>query len=104
MLSTLLLLLLEMHSKGAVLLQAYAYQPPEATTSFLGNWVFLWINPVLRNGYTKILDGNEIPILEESMSSKSLRLKIRTAWNARGAFEMIYIFQHRGERIPDMRS
>lgn len=90
--STLVLLLLELQNKRAALLQAYAHQPPEAITSFIGNWVFLWVNPVLRKGYTKMLAEDDIPDLDEKMSSKGLRLAIRTAWDARGALEMITLF------------
>lgn len=87
LLSTLVLLPLELRSKRAVLLMAYRGQPPEAITSFLGNWVFSWVNPILRKGYTKILSEQETPALEEHMSSKALRLAIRTAWDTRGAFD-----------------
>lgn len=88
LLSTSVLLLLELQSKRGALLQAYAHQPPEAVTSFLGNWVFLWVNSVILKGYTRILSEDEIPLLDDYMSSKALRQAIRKAWDARGAFEM----------------
>lgn len=87
LLFTLVLLLLELQSKRPALLQAYAHQPPEAVTSFIGNWFFLWMNPVLRKGYTKLLAEDDIPNLDEELSSKGLRLAIRIAWDARGALE-----------------
>lgn len=89
-LSTLVLLLLELQGKRGALLQPYARQPPEAVTSFLGNWLFVWVNPILWKGYAKILSGRDIPILDHHMSSKALRQAIRKAWDARGAFAIIY--------------
>lgn len=90
-LSTLVLLLLELQGKRGALLQPYARQPPEAVTSFLGNWLFVWVNPVLWKGYAKILSGPDIPVLDHHMSSKALRQAIRKAWDARGAFAIIYL-------------
>lgn len=89
-LSTLALLLFELRSKRAVLLQPFANQPPEATTSFLGNWLFLWVNPILWKGYKNILSQDELPTLDEHMSSKSLRLLTREVWDARSAFDTIH--------------
>lgn len=103
LLSTLVLLLLELQSKRGILLQAYAHQPPEAVTSFLGSWVFLWVNSVILKGYKRILSEDEIPILDDDMSSKALRQAIRKAWDARGAFEMKQCFQPRGDRTTDFR-
>lgn len=89
LISTLLLVLLELQSKRTVLLQAYSNQPPEAVTSFIGNWVFLWINPILAKGYRSILSEDATPVLDEKMLSKSLRLSMRTAWDKRGTVHEI---------------
>ncbi|KAI3399955.1 hypothetical protein diail_5111 [Diaporthe ilicicola] len=77
------LLLLELQSKRPILVAAYQPEPPEATTSFLGRVLFTWINPILFSGYTKILQGNDLPPLGQSLGSKGLRQSLLRAWDRR---------------------
>lgn len=87
--SALLVLIAEGQDKRSTLFKAYAHEPPEATSSFLGNVLFLWINPILARGYAKPLGDDDIPVLDRSASSKSLRRAILRAWDQRGAHLLI---------------
>ncbi|CAN8101311.1 unnamed protein product [Discula destructiva] len=81
--TTLALLLLESQNKRRVLLKAYADEPPEAVTSFLGNILFLWINPILARGYGNELSQDDIPGLDQSLASKTLRQAVIRTWDQR---------------------
>lgn len=83
--STLILLGLELHAKTPLLFEAYVYEPPEVTTSFFGNTLFWWINPILAQGYRRSLSEDDIPMLDQNISSMTLRESILKAWNQRGA-------------------
>lgn len=82
--STLIVLVSESLGKRSALFKAYVGEPPEATSSFLGNVLFLWINPILARGYRKPLSEVEIPDLDYDASSKALRRAIVRAWDQRG--------------------
>lgn len=83
--SVFLLLLLECQDKRAILLDAYKSEPPEATTGPIGRALFLWINRILVEGYHKILQDDDIPPLDQDLSSTSLRRAILRAWDQRGS-------------------
>lgn len=85
--STLIMLVLENQNKRSILLKAYANESPEATSSFLGNVLFLWINPILATGYGKFLGEDDIPVLDQHTSSKSLRQAMLRAWDQRGMYD-----------------
>lgn len=82
--SALFLLILEIQSKSQILVDSYVCEPPEATTSFFGNMLFWWINPILARGYSMVLVEDDIPILDQDTSSKSLRQAILQSWDQRG--------------------
>ena len=82
----LLLLLLECQSKRDILLDVYKSEPPEETASFIGRVLFLWVNPILVEGYHKIFHVNDLPALDRNISSKNLRRAILRAWDQRGLY------------------
>lgn len=79
------ILLLEIQGKRSLLLPAYQSEPPEFTTSFLGRVLFTWINPILFSGYTKILQVDDLPLLDRNLNSKNIRQTILRAWDQRGS-------------------
>lgn len=87
------LLFLEIHGKGSILLPAYQSEPPEATTSFLGRVLFTWINPILFSGYTKILQVDDLPLLDRDLDSKNIRQTILREWDQRGPCLSHLVFQ-----------
>lgn len=94
------LLLLEIQGKGSLLLPEYQSEPPEATTSFLGRALFTWINPILFSGYTKILQVEDLPLLDRGLDSQNIRQTILRAWDQRGSCLSHPIFQFlRGVQI-----
>lgn len=83
----LFLLWIECRSKDPILRVAYRMEPPEAATSFLGRVFFSWINPVLVEGYNKVLVEDDLPALDRELSSKSLRQGVLRAWDQRGVWQ-----------------
>lgn len=83
--SVLLALLLESQNKRSILLDAYKTEPPEATTGPIGRVLFLWINPILLQGYHNILQVDDLPPLDRNLSSRNLRQAIQCTWNQRGS-------------------
>lgn len=82
--SAFILLNLEIQNKALILLEDYANEPPEVTTSFFGNVLFWWINPILAQGYSRSLGEDDIPLLDKSTSSKALREAVIRSWDQRG--------------------
>lgn len=81
---SLVVLASEAQSKRSVIYPSHADEPPEATSSFVGNGLFLWINPILARAYKKPLDDDGIPVLDREAASKTLRQAILQSWGLRG--------------------
>lgn len=48
--------------------------------------LFLWINPILVRGYSMELGQDDMPGLDQGLSSHTLRQAILRAWDQRGMF------------------
>jgi hypothetical protein len=42
---------------------------------------FVWLNSLLRQGYTALLNGNELPHIHEKLSSQDLSKSFEAAWD-----------------------
>lgn len=76
-------LVLENLDKKSILRKPYQQCAPEETTGILGRTFFWWINPILRDGNRSILVAEELPSIDEKLSSGALRKGIIQAWSKR---------------------
>ena len=79
----LVLLVGESKENGTILKSQYQGLSPEETSSIIGKTFFLWINPILQKGHGKILDHADLPNVECTLSSETLRRKILLSWDQR---------------------
>lgn len=78
------LLVCESRSKELITKSLTRKVTPEEMSGILGRAFFWWINPVLRKGNGSILKPEDMPVLDENLSSEKLRGKAVLAWNQRG--------------------
>lgn len=57
---------------------------PEEQSGIFGRAFFLWINPVLREGYHNVLVGHELPRLRRDIRPGATRKAMLQAWSQRG--------------------
>lgn len=79
----LLLVATESQGKQAVLVQPYSEQPPEQHAGILNRAFFWWINPILAQGYQKVLNIDALPGLDDQLSSQHIRRHALKAWDQR---------------------
>jgi ATP-binding cassette subfamily C (CFTR/MRP) protein 1 len=60
------------------------HQSPEENHSILSRIFFIWINPILLQGYTNILGNQDLPPLNSDMKPESTRKTILHTWSQRG--------------------
>ncbi|GFF96656.1 metal resistance protein YCF1 [Aspergillus udagawae] len=77
----LLLLMLEAVQKRHTLGKEYSGYPPEATAGIFNRLFFVWLNPLFRSGFSKILAVDDLFILDKQLSSKRLYSTLETLWN-----------------------
>ncbi|KAK6082594.1 ABC transporter [Seiridium cupressi] len=80
----LILLTVESFNKHQILLDRTAALSPEDTAGVLSKSFFWWINSVLAQGYHTILQDDNLPRLDSSLSSTSLRKTSLWVWEQRG--------------------
>ncbi len=76
----LLVLILEAQSKHPYLKPAYQALSPEVTAGIINRTLFWWINSLFQIGYRKLLTYQDLPVLDEKLSSEPLRLKLQYKW------------------------
>lgn len=54
---------------------------PEETAALIGQAFLYWLHPVLRQGYRARLNLNQLPEIDEQLSSMKLRENVSEAWN-----------------------
>jgi hypothetical protein len=64
-----LLLIPESTSKVPLLKEEYQRIAPETTSGVFGQSLFLWLNPLLAHGNREVLSTDDLPGLDESLSS-----------------------------------
>jgi ATP-binding cassette subfamily C (CFTR/MRP) protein 1 len=79
-----LLLVSECQGKERILRDPYRGLPPEQTAGILSRILFWWINPILVQGSSKILTGDDLPYIDQELCSKTLRKKALRTWDQRG--------------------
>ncbi|EWY89932.1 hypothetical protein FOYG_07576 [Fusarium oxysporum NRRL 32931] len=79
----LLLVATESRSKQGLLKSPYDSQAPEQLAGILSRTFFWWINPILVLGNRIMLSGNDLPLIDDRLSSKQLRHRGLKAWDKR---------------------
>ncbi|KAF3769045.1 putative ABC transporter [Cryphonectria parasitica EP155] len=77
------LLVLESHSKEAILLAKHKHLSPEDTAGLVQRVLFWWVNPILARGSRQILQNEDLPRIGQQFSSDGLRRAILRAWHQR---------------------
>ncbi|KAK3394647.1 ABC transporter type 1, transmembrane domain-containing protein [Podospora didyma] len=75
-----LLIVTESLAKDSTLLDGGQPVPPEEKSSIFGRVFFLWVNPVLVDGYSTRLGSHNLPNIDHALSSEALRAAILRAW------------------------
>ncbi len=73
-------LVTEAVEKRSILLEPYKDLPPEATSGVYSRSVFWWLNPLLRFGFGKTLQTDDLFNLDEALSSAKLRDRFSSSW------------------------
>ncbi|GAQ10891.1 hypothetical protein ALT_8212 [Aspergillus lentulus] len=76
-----LLLILETVEKRHILRKGYSGYPPEATAGIFNRLFFLWLNPLFRSGFSKILAVEDLFVLDKQLSSRRLYSTLETLWD-----------------------
>ncbi|KAB8210491.1 P-loop containing nucleoside triphosphate hydrolase protein [Aspergillus parasiticus] len=76
-----LLLLLEIVEKRRILKSVYAKYPPEATGGIFNRFLFWWLNPLFKTGFSKLLSVEDLYTLDKQLTSKTLHNSLETMWN-----------------------
>ncbi|RKK45575.1 hypothetical protein BFJ67_g8595 [Fusarium oxysporum f. sp. cepae] len=79
----LLLVATESRSKQGLLKSPYGSQAPEQLAGILSRTFFWWINPMLALGNRIMLSGDDLPLIDDQLSSKQLRHRGLKAWDKR---------------------
>ncbi|KAJ8216260.1 hypothetical protein LV164_001134 [Aspergillus fumigatus] len=84
-----LLLILEAVEKRHILRKGQSGYPPEATAGIFNRSFFLWLNPLFRSGFSKILDVEDLFDLDKHLSSRRLYSTLETLWDKAFATEPV---------------
>lgn len=79
----LLLVATESRSKQGLLKSPYDSQAPEQLAGILSRTFFWWISPIFVLGNRIMLSGNDLPLIDDQLSSKQLRHRGLKAWDKR---------------------
>lgn len=77
------ILLLEQWSKRPGLSGLARPLSPEEQNGVLSRVFFIWVNPILHQGYKNILVGHDLPPLSQRVAPKITRKRILRAWSQR---------------------
>jgi hypothetical protein len=81
-----LLAAIESRDKAPMLRSEYARKAPSQRAGILSRTFFWWMNSFLALGNHKILKEDDLPPLDEALSSRSIRQRALKAWDRRGKF------------------
>ncbi|OBS25287.1 hypothetical protein FPOA_05820 [Fusarium poae] len=79
----LLLVVAETHHKSSDLLPEYSKTSSELRSSLLSRAFFTWLFPVLSMGFKSVISSEDLPAINEKLSSQELTAKVDTRWNRR---------------------
>lgn len=76
-----LILLLEATEKRRLLRPTYTRYPPEATSSVFNQSFFWWLNPLLINGFGKVLSVEKLFPIDDALAVDATEEKLNSRWN-----------------------
>lgn len=76
-----LVLIIEATDKRGILLSQYSGYSPESSSGIYSRSMFWWINPLLRDGFRKVLTDDDLYPVDATMSSEILQLQIGREWS-----------------------
>lgn len=75
-----MILITEAIEKRHILLDRYQHATPEATSGIYSRSFFFWLNNLMRTGFTRVLNNEDLYPVDEDMTSKVLRDRAHEAW------------------------
>ncbi|UNI18710.1 hypothetical protein JDV02_004963 [Purpureocillium takamizusanense] len=75
------LLVLETVEKRSILITGGASRSHESTSGPLSRGFFVWLNPLLITGWATVLTNNDLPTINERLSSRRLDRRFATKWD-----------------------
>ena len=76
----LLILVLEAFEKRGILLAEYSHYPPESTSGIYSRSFFWWLNPLLRDGFRKVLTNEDLYPIDLDMRSERVQHALKREW------------------------
>ena len=73
-------LVLEAVAKRRLLRPEYRACPPEATSGIINRSFFWWLNPLFRQGYRRVLDLDDLFVIDKHLASTYWYPRFRNAW------------------------
>lgn len=77
-------LVLEALEKRRLLRPEYRAYPPEATSSIYSRSFFWWLNPLFRLGFSRVLDVDDLFVLDKHLQASYCHRRFREAWTSGG--------------------
>lgn len=78
----LLLLLIETKQKTQILLPEYSGTSSELCSSLFARAFFVWLIPVLSAGFKAVISSEELPAVNETLSSEALSARVESRWKS----------------------
>ena len=76
----LVVLIVEAFEKRAILLAQYRDVSPEATSGIYSRSLFWWVNPLLRDGFRKVLTDEDLYPVDDNMRSEVVEQRLKKQW------------------------
>ncbi|RGP61682.1 ABC multidrug transporter [Fusarium sporotrichioides] len=77
----LLLVVAETQDKTSILLPEYSKTSSELRSSLFSRAFFTWLFPVLSIGFKSVISSEDLPAINEKLSSQKLTAKVEERWN-----------------------
>ena len=98
------LVVLEAQRKRRLLRPEYRSYPPEATSGIYGRSFFLWLNSLIRLGFGRVLDIDELFSLDRHLQASHLNERFSLAWRSGGFAFSLYHPPHSASTFPASQS
>ena len=79
----LVLLILESREKSAILKEPYKSLSPEEKSGIFSRTFLWWINPLIADGYKRLLSIEDLPKIDSEFSAAPLRDAMQKGWDQR---------------------
>jgi hypothetical protein len=76
----LLVFIIEAIEKRDILLSQYKHYSPESTSGIYSRSLFWWLNPLLRDGFKKVLTDEDLYPVDFDMRAEAVQQQLREEW------------------------